>query len=539
MNKSVFTSIKLSTILITAGIAAQAHASGYHFGAQSVSALSTANTNAAEAADPSTIFYNPAGLTELSGTQVTGNLFLVKPDVKYNNAEARYADGTEVKGQSNGKIASDVTAVPQLYASHQLNDRVTLGLGVYVPFASETDYDDDAVLRYNVNETSVKSIDINPTIAFKINENHSIGVGVIAQYFDAKLVKFADFTPIAGAGAVSTAAQVAATNPGALTQEQQAIVGQVQNLVPTLVPKYMALGQSQADAVNSAKAEAGNIVAAGVTKQLHAAGKNYDGRATVKGDDWGFGYNLGWLWKINDSWRVGLNYRSKVSHTLSGEAKWDMVGADFASQQGQVLSKIIQSPISSASPLGGVGYVKSEGATVKVVTPESLSFHTMWKASPKWNLFGNAAWTRHSRFDQLDINLANDKFVSNPSGKTNTSTMITNWRDTYSFGLGASYQQNEQLQWRFGVNYDRSPVRDASHRLPTMPDNNRTLFAVGAKYDINPQSSLNFAYAYMHVQDAELIAEGPKVVNVDSHVKGYAKTKSSANILGVQYTYKF
>ena len=539
MNKSVFTSIKLSTILITAGIAAQAHASGYHFGAQSVSALSTANTNAAEAADPSTIFYNPAGLTELSGTQVTGNLFLVKPDVKYNNAEARYADGTEVKGQSNGKIASDVTAVPQLYASHQLNDRVTLGLGVYVPFASETDYDDDAVLRYNVNETSVKSIDINPTIAFKINENHSIGVGVIAQYFDAKLVKFADFTPIAGAGAVSTAAQIAATNPGALTQEQKAIVGQVQSLVPTLVPKYMALGQSQADAVNSAKAEAGNIVAAGVAKQLHAAGKNYDGRATVKGDDWGFGYNLGWLWKVNDSWRVGLNYRSKVSHTLTGEAKWDMVGADFASQQGQVLSKIIQNPISSASPLGGVGYVKSEGATVKVVTPESLSFHTMWKASPKWNLFGNAAWTRHSRLDQLDIKLGNDKFVSNPSGKANTSTMITNWRDTYSVGLGASYQQNEQLQWRFGVNYDKSPVRDASHRLPTMPDNNRMLFAVGAKYDINPQSSLNFAYAYMHVQDAELVAEGPKVVNVDSHVKGYAKTKSSANILGVQYTYRF
>ena len=64
MNKSVFTSIKLSTILITAGIAAQAHASGYHFGTQSVSSQATANSSAAEAADPSTIFYNPAGLTK-------------------------------------------------------------------------------------------------------------------------------------------------------------------------------------------------------------------------------------------------------------------------------------------------------------------------------------------------------------------------------------------------------------------------------------------------------------------------------------------
>ena len=56
MNKNVFTSIKISTILITAGIAAQAHASGYHFGTQSVSSQATANSSAAEAADPSTIF---------------------------------------------------------------------------------------------------------------------------------------------------------------------------------------------------------------------------------------------------------------------------------------------------------------------------------------------------------------------------------------------------------------------------------------------------------------------------------------------------
>ena len=44
---------------------AQVQASGYHFGSQSVAAQGSAHANGAEAADPSTIFYNPAGLARL------------------------------------------------------------------------------------------------------------------------------------------------------------------------------------------------------------------------------------------------------------------------------------------------------------------------------------------------------------------------------------------------------------------------------------------------------------------------------------------
>ena len=52
--------IKLSVIAVMIGLTQQAVASGYHFGTQSVGAQSTANAAAAEAADASTIFSNPA-----------------------------------------------------------------------------------------------------------------------------------------------------------------------------------------------------------------------------------------------------------------------------------------------------------------------------------------------------------------------------------------------------------------------------------------------------------------------------------------------
>ena len=111
MNKNVFTSIKISTILITAGIAAQPHASGYHFGTQSVSSQATANSSAAEAADPSTIFYNPAGLTKLEGTQATINLNLVIPSIDSYDQKGYYP--TDANGQPVNSIllAEDVYPV--------------------------------------------------------------------------------------------------------------------------------------------------------------------------------------------------------------------------------------------------------------------------------------------------------------------------------------------------------------------------------------------------------------------------------------------
>lgn len=64
---------KTVLLLGTAFAAASVHASGYHFGTQSVNAQSTANAAAAEAADASTIFYNPAGLTKLDSSQISVN----------------------------------------------------------------------------------------------------------------------------------------------------------------------------------------------------------------------------------------------------------------------------------------------------------------------------------------------------------------------------------------------------------------------------------------------------------------------------------
>ena len=438
-----------------------------------MSSQSTANSSAAEAADPSTIFYNPAGLTKLEGTQATINLNIVAPNVKYKDAKAYYPDGSEITrapdGSTNverdGKITDDAVIAPHGYISHQVNDKVWLGFGMYVPFGSGTEYDENSVLRYNLNELSLRTIALQPTVAYKVNEQHSVALGVVAQNSKAKLRQYANFGAFAGANGMA------------------------------------------------------------------------DGYAKVNGDDWGFGYNLAWMWDINERARVGVNYRSKVEHNLSGDAEWHLVGPGFANP---VLAPTIR----------GAGYAEKEDASVKITTPESLSLHGMYKIDPKWNVYGDVTWTRHSRFNQAHLKYGNAKVVVDPTtgGQTRSDETILNpnWRNTYKVSLGASYQYSEPLQLRAGIAYDQSPVKNANYRMSTLPDNDRIWLSMGAKYDINRQHSVNVAYSHLFIKNATANVNGycggdsaTSVACVSSKTNGSANFKSSANILGLQYTYKF
>lgn len=458
------------SLVICAALAAYgAQASGYHFGTQSVSAQSTANASAAEAADASTLFYNPAGLTKLDSHEISASLNVVAPSVKYSEGQAVYNKGTKVAaGSTGGKITPDVVIAPHVYGAYKINDNLTAGLGVYVPFGSETEYDKNSVLRYNLNKTELTSIAVEPVLAVKVNDRYSVAVGAVAQYSTAGLRKYADW-------AASSRPRVDTEGAGIL-----------------------------------------------------------DGYAEVKGKDWGVGYHLAWLWDINDRARVGVNYRSHVKHNLKGVADWTPSGGLAKAAYTTNIGKTIQN--------GGIGFVPHEKASLKVTTPESLSVHGMYQASPRWDIFGDVTWTRHSRFNRAELKFENKKVTA--SGKQSNETVITpNWRNTYKVALGAAYKVSDPLQLRFGMAYDQSPVRKDEERLVTMPDNNRIWYSVGMKYDLGKQHTINAAYSYVHIQKARAVTQAKQsnaeITTVDSNVSSSARYKSHGNILGLQYTYKF
>ena len=450
---------KTVLLLGTAFAAASVHASGYHFGTQSVNAQSTANA-------ASTIFYNPAGLTKLDSSQISVNANIVLPSIRYEADSATDFTGIPVQGSKSGKITK-TTVAPHIYGAYKATDDLTVGLGVYVPFGSATEYEKDSVLRHNINKLGLTSIAVEPVAAWKLNDRHSFGAGIIAQHTSAELRKYADWG---------------------------------------IMEKARALKETPPNPTKAAQIKA-------------------DGHADVKGSDWGFGYQLAWMWDINDRARVGVNYRSKVSHTLKGDAEW---AADGAMAKQAWAAKLLEAR----------GYVPNEKASVKIVTPESLSVHGMYKVSDKADLFGDVTWTRHSRFNKAELVFEKEKTIG-INKKSDRTTITPNWRNTYKVGFGGSYQISEPLQLRAGIAFDKSPVRNADYRMNSLPDGNRIWFSAGMKYNIGKNHVVDAAYTHIHINDTSYRTAKASGSDVDSKGASSAHFRNKADIIGLQYTYKF
>ncbi|WP_199053428.1 OmpP1/FadL family transporter [Aquitalea sp. ASV15] len=318
-------------------------ASGYHFGSQSVSAQGTAFANGAEAADASTIFYNPAGMSRLTGTNFSGGLTLVVPDSEYTDKGSKNVNGTAIKGDNGGNFAPDYVVAPSFYATHQLNDKWTVGLGIFVPFGAQLDYGNTWAGRYALESIKLETLNFNPSVSFKLDEHHSFGAGISAQYMKATLSKAVD---VAGGFSSLPAAQ------------QSEIISQI-------------------------------VSAGGNPAKL---GSVQPGQASLDADGWGYGVNLGYMFQMNENTRFGLAYRSNIHHKLDGSANWNFnnVSTD------PVINATIQS---LAKQLGHV----SSGGSVTVDTPESISANTFHKLNDKVDLMADLTWTRHSRMDSIDI----------------------------------------------------------------------------------------------------------------------------------------
>jgi long-chain fatty acid transport protein len=157
--------------------------------------------SAAVAEDASTVFFNPAGMTLLPGRNVAFSVDLVRPQAEFSNRGSTNAFGQGAGG--NGGDAGDWAAVPAGYMTWQLTDRVTAGLGIGAPFGLKTQYDSSWAGRFHAIKSEIKTVNINPSIAFKVNDVFSIGLGVNFQRIDADLTNAVNATAISGAGATA------------------------------------------------------------------------------------------------------------------------------------------------------------------------------------------------------------------------------------------------------------------------------------------------------------------------------------------------
>ncbi|MCP4236982.1 MAG: aromatic hydrocarbon degradation protein [Aestuariibacter sp.] len=161
---------------------------------------------AAHTLDASTVFFNPAGMMRLEGDSLTVAGHFIKPNSEFNNngsSAAAVLGGGALTGEDDDGGANAL--VPNFYWVKGLDDEMKFGLGMQTLFGLATKYNDDWVGRYHAVETDLKTINFNPSIAYQVNEQLSVGGGVDIVFGDITFTNAIDFGAICAAQGLASA----------------------------------------------------------------------------------------------------------------------------------------------------------------------------------------------------------------------------------------------------------------------------------------------------------------------------------------------
>ncbi len=292
--------------------------------------------------DASTIYFNPAGMTRLSGSQIIVVGHVISPHTDFNNKGTIDAQGDLLTGSDSN--IGDPAFLPSLYFATELPNEVHVGVGVNVPFGLSTEYDKGWVGRYSALNSEITSVNINPAFAWKATKKFSVGFGLNIQYIDLSLSNNIDSFG-------------ACVNIG------------------------VSGGASQADA-------AAACAGAGLTPALGVAGQ--DSKVKLKGDSWEMGWNAGFLYDINDTNRVGVSYRSSIKHHVSGDANYS-------------LNSALQPFANGATAGSGFNILQDTSLKANAELPETFSLSYVSEITPKWTALFDWTWTGWSKLDSIVI----------------------------------------------------------------------------------------------------------------------------------------
>ncbi len=162
------------------------HAAGFALSEQSGSGLGNAYAGAAAVAeDASTIYFNPAGMTYIQGRQLVGALHTIKTSGDFHN-QGSVAGAGRPLGSEGGDFGS-WAFLPNIYYKQDLTEQLKFGIGIGTPFGLKTEYNRNWMGRFQAVKSELKTVNINPSLAWKVNDQWSLGVGISAMWAEAEL----------------------------------------------------------------------------------------------------------------------------------------------------------------------------------------------------------------------------------------------------------------------------------------------------------------------------------------------------------------
>jgi long-chain fatty acid transport protein len=427
--------MKLIPALMLVVFSGAASASGFQLVEQSASGIGNAFAgSAAVAENASTIFFNPAGMTQLSAREVSGGLSLVRPSFSFNNKGSTVG---ALAGTGEGGDAGGWAAIPNGFLSWGVTRDFYAGVGISVPFGLKTEYDDRWLGAAQSTKFEIKTLNINPSMAYRVNDKVSLGAGLNWQKLEAEYVR------------------IAGTTAGT-----------------SLIKSSMNL------------------------------------------DDSAWGWNLGALFTLSPSMKVGVSYRSKVKYHTDGDVRLSSDG----------------SALGNATLAALIAAARQSDLKADITVPDTFVLSVTQKLGDQWDMLGDVSWTGWSAIPKVDIMRSSGLL----SGQ-NAQTLGTNFRDTWRVALGANYKYNDAWKLKYGVAYDQAPVKGAYTRLTSLPDNDRVWLSFGTQWTPDKTSRVDLGLAYIFIRDSKINN------NQTAESRGLVAGEYEGNIwvLGAQYSMSF
>ncbi|PKO39184.1 MAG: long-chain fatty acid transporter [Betaproteobacteria bacterium HGW-Betaproteobacteria-6] len=193
------TKLRLIPALVAIAFSGSAAAAGFQLLEQNASGLGNSYAGSAAVADnASTIFFNPAGMTQLQDREVSAGLAIIDTQYQFTNTSS--STGV-LSGNSDGGATG---FVPNAYLSWRLSKDIYVGLGIGAPFGLMSKYDNPWYGAAQSVKFDIQTININPSIAWRANEWLSIGGGVNYQQLKAEYERALTVTSTAAAATTAT-----------------------------------------------------------------------------------------------------------------------------------------------------------------------------------------------------------------------------------------------------------------------------------------------------------------------------------------------
>lgn len=434
-----------------------AFASAFQLHETSTSGLGRAYAgDAAVAENAAVVATNPALMTFFKQPEISVGGIYVRPNI-------------DLKGTTLGQFNADANDIatkevlPYIYAVYPINDRFAVGGGVNVNYGLATEFNNSYNAGFFGGKTDLTAINFNLSGAYRVSNNFSIGAGVNAVYADAVVDRRVGVLGLGGAALLAQKAQAAAAQQNTAAAQQYAAMAQ----------QVRSLDQSAI---------------------LHK----------LKGDTWGYGWNVGAVYEFNENNRIGLSYHSHISLDFDGDYTSDVPTS--------IRAALLNDPNNYTS------------GSLKLPLPAYWEVAGYHRLLPKFAVAYSIKRTEWSRFKELYAHNGGNKIFRK----------VENFQDTTRFALGFIYDVNEALTLRTGIAHDETAVPQGYHSI-SIPDTDRMWYTFGATYRFTPNLSVDAGYAFVkgkNLSFEEYDQENPLV-------KGSFDSKSTAHLFGLGLNYRF